>query len=135
MSLFGRDHSLLAGESHSWWRSMSLRGWSLLFLAVFATVSFILGAVSGETLFIPSYASKSGPAGASWADSPVLFLLAMVGNLLVGAGIWVAYFWWLNGRRRNTISPAPPRPLPIIRGSRYDPKTKTRKNVEGGNDA
>lgn len=131
--LFGRDQSMFAGESPSWWRSMSWRGWGLLFLAVFATVSFILGAVTGQTLFLPSYAAKSGPAEVSWAGSPVLFLLAMVGNLAIGTGIWIAYFWWLGGRRRHTMSSVLPGSTPIIRGSKYDPKTKTRENV-GGDD-
>jgi hypothetical protein len=129
MSLFGRDHSMFAGENHSWWRAMSLRGWGLLFLAVLATAFFILGAVTGETLFLPSYAAKSGPVEVSWAASPVLFLLAMAGNLVVGTAIWVAYFWWLIGRRRHTTSSVLPGPTPVIRGSKYDPKTKTRKNA------
>jgi hypothetical protein len=116
-------------ESQSWWRAMSLRGWGLLFLAVFATVSFILGAVTGETLFLPSYAAKSGPAQISWTGSPVLFLLAMAGNLVLGAGIWLAYFWWLSGRRRPAISSVLPGPTPVFRGSKYDPKTKTRENA------
>lgn len=130
MSLFERNHSTLAGERHSWWHSMSLRGWGLLLLAVFATASFILGVITGETLFLPSYASKSGPAGVSWADSPVLFLLAMIGNLVIGAGLWVAYFWWLSGRRKSAVSSTLTQPISIIRGSRYDPKTKTREMAE-----
>ena len=126
---------MFSGENRSWWRSMSWRGWGLLFVAVFATISFILGAVSGETLFLPSYTSKSGPVQVAWVDSPVLFLLAMLGNLAIGAGIWVAYFWWLSGRRRNTISSVLPGPTSIIRGSRYDPKTKTRNNMADRDDA
>jgi hypothetical protein len=130
MSFFERDHFLLTGESQSWWRSMSLRGWGLLFLAMFAMFSFILGLISGETLFLPSYASKSGPAEVSWKGSPMLFLLAMSANLVIGAGIGVAYFRWLDRRMGKTAGFALPGSKPIIRGSKYDPKTKTRESVE-----
>jgi hypothetical protein len=132
MSLFERDHSKLARRSESWWRAMSLSGWGLLFLAVFATVSFILGVVTGETLFLPSYASKSGPAEVSWASSPLLFVLAMVTNLAIGVGIWGAYSLWLTRRRGNTTNPAVFVSTSSIRASKYDPTTKTRKKVGSG---
>jgi hypothetical protein len=100
---------LFSGLSHDlppsvvrkpWWKVMSLWGWMLLLFATVATFAFFIGLISGETIFLPPVKSRSGDAvAASWNDSPVLYVLLMIGNVVVALGIWALFISWIRGRR------------------------------------
>jgi hypothetical protein len=95
-----------------WWRTLSLLGWLLLALAVFATLSFVAGVLTGETLVLLSFKAKSGPVEFSWEQSPGWFTVAMLVNALVAVGVWLAFAGWLKERRSVLREP----PLPRERG-------------------
>lgn len=95
-------------DQKPWWRSMSLAGWSLLALAVFASTSFVFGIVTGETLLLLAIKSKSGSMQFGWRQSPGWFSFAMSLNAVVAAGIWLVFAAWLRERhlhRRERPSP------------------------------
>ena len=78
---------------------MSFAGWSLLFIAVAATVGFVAGLIVGETISLPFLKSKDGPTFVSYATSPTLYLLSMALNLTVACGIWGLFIAWLRSRQ------------------------------------
>lgn len=90
----------LSSERNAWWKEMSGLEWILFFCATIATLAFVLGLVTGETIFAPPVKSRSGGAAdASWSDSPALFVVLMTANAAVAVGIWLLFFWWLRRRR------------------------------------
>jgi hypothetical protein len=93
-----------------WYRELSLRGWALLFFALFTTLSFVLGVVSGVALLFPFARAKSGPLAMSLADSPVWFSLIMVVNFIVSAWLWHQFVSWLG--RRSEVATKLPRVRP-----------------------
>lgn len=83
----------------AWWRVMSLWGWMLLFFAVFATVSFIAGAICGEVLFLPPAKQRSGSVwGANLAREPLLYFVLMAANAVVAGALWALFIRWLRRR-------------------------------------
>ncbi len=132
MSLFARTKAQFSAQPLPWWRSMSLIGWGMVFLATVATTGFVLGLAFGETLFLPSYTSKSGPAAVSYASSPVLFILAMGFNLVASTIVWGLFIRWLLSRRRiPTEAWDPIEFVGNARGTRYDPKSRSRTSSSG----
>lgn len=127
MPMFARTTVNANDEPLAWWRSMSLVGWGLLFMATVATVGLVFGLAFGETLLLPSFSSKNGPAILSYARSPALFVLAMALNLVASLIIWGLFVRWLMNRRRLPDNPIQHGKFAHnVRGTKYDPKTGTR---------
>jgi hypothetical protein len=93
-----------------WYRELSLRGWALLFFAIFTTSSFVLGVASGVAILLPFARAKSGPLTVSLADSPVWFSLVMSVNFIVSAWLWHRFVSWLG--RRSEVATEFPRVRP-----------------------
>ena len=133
MSLFSRSTSIETFAPRPWWRELSLRGWALLLLGIFATAALVLGLATGETALLLVPKSNSGPVGLSLESSPVLFWLAMAANLVVSAIVWVKFILWLSRRTaQSDHGPSEPRANPHKAATRYDPKSKTRQKVDKG---
>lgn len=101
MRLFRKHSSDLpvAWEPKPWWRALSLPGWGLLALGLFATLAFIGGMLSGQVLLLLAIKSKSGPFEVSYQSSPFWFLVCMALNLLAALAIWALFIAWLRERR------------------------------------
>ena len=132
MSLFTRTKAQFSAQPLPWWRSLSLMGWGMVFIATFATIGFAFGLAVGETLFLPSYSSKSGPSAISYSASPVLFILAMGFNLVASTIIWGLFIRWLLSRRRIPTEALNPIEFAgNARGTKYDPKSRSRTSISG----
>ena len=108
----------VAWEQPPWWRSLSLAGWGILFLAVFATASFICGATLQVVPFLFSLRQKSGPAVAAYEAEPIEFIFLMLLNFLLASGLWWLFTSWLRERRSNAVqSPASRR---VLRREKHD---------------
>lgn len=79
---------------------MSLWGWLLLFFALFSTICFIGGAISGEVLLLPPVKQRSGSIlEATLTDAPVMFFSLMAANAAVAILLWGLFLAWLEERR------------------------------------
>jgi hypothetical protein len=95
-------------DEKPWWRNVGLEGWLLLLLALFATCAFILGVITGETLFLPTFRAKSGPMDASMHEHPIWFALVMTLNAIIAVGIWFLFGRWLKTRPSALRKPPVP---------------------------
>lgn len=101
MPLFrrGADDLPVAWERQPWWRALSLGGWGLLALGLFATIAFLGGLLSGQVLLLLAIKSKSGPIEVSYESSPFWFVVCMALNLAAAVAIWALFASWLRERR------------------------------------
>lgn len=83
---------------------MSVAGWGLLFLGMFATAAFVVGVVSGEVLFLLTLKGKSGPMQVSYASSPFWYYVCMIINFVIAICVWILFFAWFQEHRDRGLS-------------------------------
>jgi hypothetical protein len=119
-------------EQPPWWQVISPRGWGVLFLAVFSTLSFVVGLVSGEALLVISYKQKSGPGHAAYQASPVWFIICMAINAAISIGLWALFSSWLRDRRNATKKPPISRLMQNALGKEMTPNPSIERTNNGG---
>lgn len=83
---------------------MSLAGWGLLILGLFATAAFVVGVVTGEVMFLLTLKGKSGPMQVSYAASPFWYYVCMIINFVIAICIWTIFIAWLQEYRDRGLS-------------------------------
>lgn len=102
--MFGRarnEELAVDWERRPWWRELSLKGWSVLIVALCSTASFVCGAMFGVVPLFISAKQRSGPVTAEHDVEPNVFILLMAINLLVAIVLWSLFARWLGERRKN----------------------------------
>lgn len=81
-----------------WWKRISLKEWLLLVIATLSTLAFVFGLFAGETIFLMPLKS-GGTIEASYEDSPVLFIVLMIGNAAFSTALWGIFVAWVRARQ------------------------------------
>jgi len=108
MPLFKRSADLpTAWDPKPWWRLLSVGGFGVMLLGVSSTLFFVLGAATGEALFIFPTKMVAIPFEASVHTSPILYFVLMGANLITSCAIWLWFLSWLKERRRGAWGSPP----------------------------
>jgi hypothetical protein len=88
------------GPNRPWWSVLSVNGWLIVLIAVVSTAFLIIGAISGEVMFLPPVKSRSGDvASASLQSEPIWYFVLMALNAVVSFVAWAMFITWLKSRR------------------------------------